>query len=312
MSGQVFGGNRNTSNWKHNRVDPFYGYGQLDSTGMDPLRQGESAGAGIAAGGLAGMNRAMAGYQGMADGSGPSLAQTMMARQTANNIAAQQSMAAQGGGPNAYRNAAIAGQAQMAAGAQSLAEVRAQEQMGALQGMAGIGGEMAGLGVQQQLGYGQMLNQAQISQMQAAADFAMQQRQMQEDERNGRFARRSGWANFGVEAGGKGIGAILSAISDERRKHDIVDADEKASELAHSLASIEYEYNDDVGIKGRRLGIKAQDLEKTPSGRVLVIDTPNGKEVDVAQSTMAALAIGASHERRMRKLEALAQAKAVE
>ncbi len=309
MAGQAFGGNRNTSNWKHNRVDPFYGYGQLDSTGMDPLRQGEATGAGHYGQGLANMQRAMAGYQGMADGSGPSLAQTMMARQTANNIAAQQSMAAQGGGPNAYRNAAIAGQAQQAAGAQALAEVRSQEQMGAIQGMAGVGGEMAGMGLQEQMGYGQMLNEAQIAQMQAASQYQQEQRRMQEAERNGRFGRRSGWANFGVEAGGKGIGAILSAISDERRKHDIVEADDTASNLAHSLAAIEYEYNDDVGIKGRRVGIKAQDLEKTPAGKVLVIEGPKGKEVDVAQATMAALAIGAAHERRMRRLEKAAKSK---
>ncbi len=308
MAGTVFGGNRNTSNWKHNRVDPFYGYGQLDSTGMDPLRQGERTGAGHYADGLGGMQQALAGYRGMADGTGPSLAQEMARRQTAQNIAAQQSMAAQGGGPGAYRQAALAGNAQAAAGAQALAEMRMQEQMGGIQGMAGVSGEMANMGLQEQLGYGQMLNQAQISQMQAAADYAMQQRQMQEDERNGRFARRSGWANFGVEAGGKGIGAILSAISDERRKHDIVDADDKASDLAHSLASIEYEYDDDVGIKGRRIGIKAQDLERTPAGKVLVIEGPKGKEVDVAQATMAALAIGAAHERRMRRLESRGKA----
>lgn len=307
MSGQAFGGNRTTSNWNKNRVDPFYGYGQLDSTGMDPLRQGEAGGAATFGKGLAGMDRAMAGYEGMANGTGPSLAQTMLARQTANNVAAQQSMAAQGGGPAAYRNARIAGNAQAAAGAQALAEVRSQEQMGALQGMAGISGDMAGMGMQTQLGYGQMLNQAQISQMQAAADYSLRQRELQDAERNSRFERRRGWANFGVEAGGKGIGAILSAISDERRKHDIVEGDDKASDLAHSLASIEYEYNDDVGIKGRRLGIKAQDLEKTPSGKVLVIEGPKGKEVDVAQATMAALAIGAAHERRMRRLEASAK-----
>ena len=306
MVGIAFGGNRNTSNWKKNRVDPFYGYGQLDTSGMDPLRQREAAGGAHYGTGLEGMGQALAQYQGLANGTGPSLAQAMAQQQTAQNIASQQSMAAQAGGPNAYRNAAMAGQAQQAAGAQALAELRMQEQLGAIQGAAGVSSEMAGMGLQEQMGYGQMLNQAQIAQMAQASDFAMQQRAMQEQERMGRFQRRKGWADFGLNAGGTVIGAILSAISDERRKHDIVEGDEDASELAHSLAAIKYEYNDDVGIKGRRLGIKAQDLEKTSAGKVLVIETPKGKEVDVAQATMAALAIGAAHEKRMRKLEARA------
>lgn len=307
----AFGGSRNTSTWNKNRVDPFYGYGELDQAGMKPLKQGEQAGARALGFGMDAQKRSLSGYEAMAAGQGPSLATDMMRRQTAQSIAAQQSMAAQAGGAGAFRNAAWQGAAQQAAGNQAIAEMRAQEQQAAMQGAAGMSSQMAGQGLQQQLGYAGMLNQAQISQMQAAADFALQQRALQEQERMGRFQRRMGWANFGVTTTGKVAEAVSSAVSasDERLKTNIAPGQTAASELATAAAPIEFDYTQGAGPEGRRVGVSAQQLEQTPAGRALVIDTPAGKMVDTNQASLAALGIGGEHERRLRALESNAPAR---
>lgn len=221
--GTGFGSSQTTSNWKSNRVDPFFGYGGLQQQGMEGLKGGEAMGGQNFGQALAGQNRALSAYEQMAMGQGPSLAQDMARQQSAQNIAAQQSMAAGAGGAGAFRNAAWQGAAQQAATNQAISQIRSQEQQAAMQGAAGLSSQMAGQGLQQQLGYAGMLNQAQISQMQAAADFQLQQRALQEQERMGRMQRRMGWANFGVSTGGKVVEAIGSAVSmsDERVKQNI-------------------------------------------------------------------------------------------
>jgi hypothetical protein len=221
--GTGFGSSQTTSNWKSNRVDPFFGYGGLQQEGMAGLKGGEAMGGQNFGQALAGQNRALSAYEAMAMGQGPSLAQDMARQQSAQNIAAQQSMAAGAGGAGAFRNAAWQGAAQQAATNQAISQIRSQEQQAAMQGAAGLSSQMAGQGLQQQLGYAGMLNQAQISQMQAAADFQLQQRALQEQERMGRMQRRMGWANFGVSTGGKVVEAIGTAVSasDERLKTNI-------------------------------------------------------------------------------------------
>jgi hypothetical protein len=492
--GTGFGSSQTTSNWKSNRVDPFFGYGGLQQEGMAGLKGGEAMGGQNFGQALAGQNRALSAYEAMAMGQGPSLAQDMARQQSAQNIAAQQSMAAGAGGAGAFRNAAWQGAAQQAATNQAISQIRSQEQQAAMQGAAGLSSQMAGQGLQQQLGYAGMLNQAQISQMQAAADFQLQQRALQEQERMGRMQRRMGWANFGVSTGGKVVEAIGSAVSmsDERMKTNIqpagagpgfdpaqyrdapsavpqmqartvmgrddlasrqdnvleayaarsqgargglmggapasdggsfgsnlaaltnmtgstsrperrYDADmlgrsleesganidrmqaeydasnpfgvpggsaamesssvssgglqgksggggggggmdiggmlsgiggsmggggggggmaaafsderlksgerpaqSEVSELAGSIQPVSFEYKAGAGPGGHRVGVLAQDLERTPAGAALVQETPQGKVVDTNQATMANMAIAAEQEQRLRRLEALA------
>lgn len=304
---------RTTSTWNKNRVDPFHAYGSVDQSGMQGLKTGEAQGGAALGFGMGAQKRSLNAYDAMAAGQGPSLAQDMMRRQTAQSIAAQQSMAAQAGGAGAFRNASMQGAAQMAAGNQSIAEIRAQEQLAAMQGSAGLASQMAGQGLQQQLGYAGMLNQAQISQMDAANSFALQQRALQEQERMGRFQRRMGWANFGVSTGGKVVEAIGSAVSasDERLKHNIQPAAGNYGAAANMAASINpatFDYNPGAGPAGNRLGVMAQDLEQTPQGAALVADTPQGKMVDTSQAALAGLAISADQEQRLRALEQSAPA----
>ena len=303
-------GSRPTSTWNKNRIDPFYNYGELGQKGMAGLKQGEQAGMAALGFGTDAQKQSLAAYNAMAMGQGPSLATDMMRRQTAQSIAAQQSMQAQAGGAGAFRNAAWRGAAQQAAGNQAIAELRSQEQQAAMQGAAGMASQLAGQGLQQQLGYAGMLNQAQISEMNAAANFALQQRALQEQERMGRYQRRMGWANFGINTAGNVASDIASMVSmsDERLKTNIAPGGGAASELAGSLDAKTFDYTPGAGPQGNRVGVMAQQLEQTPQGAALVVDTPMGKGVDTGQAALAGLAISADQEQRLRALEQRAPA----
>lgn len=84
--------------------------------------------------------------------------------------------------------------------------------------------------------------------------------------------------------------AYLMSKSDARQKQKITRA-QKLDELLKGIKPVQYEYKKDVAAEtpngeGVKVGILAQDLEKTPLGST-VIDTPEGKKVDTAQLTTA-------------------------
>lgn len=60
-----------------------------------------------------------------------------------------------------------------------------------------------------------------------------------------------------------------------------------AEETMNALHPVSYNYRPESGEdpSKRRYGVMAQDLEKTPMGASVVVDTANGKHVDVAKST---------------------------
>jgi len=95
------------------------------------------------------------------------------------------------------------------------------------------------------------------------------------------------------------------AFSDERVKTDVGRGDVAASEAMAELKPSTYQYaSPEYGPGGQKIGIMAQDLEKTPAGSQLVQNTPAGKQVDVAGGMSLALASGADQEKRIRELEA--------
>ena len=55
---------------------------------------------------------------------------------------------------------------------------------------------------------------------------------------------------------------------------------------------------------GRQYGVMAQDLERSPVGRSMVIDTPAGKVVDTNKAAMASLAANARLNERLERMEA--------
>ena len=91
----------------------------------------------------------------------------------------------------------------------------------------------------------------------------------------------------------KNIAMAASFFSDENVKTDMKEFD--ASEFLDSIVPTKFKYKKDTPNTDQKqnYGVIAQDLEKTPEGKSLVFDTPEGKMVDGKKAIpliMAALA----------------------
>lgn len=98
-----------------------------------------------------------------------------------------------------------------------------------------------------------------------------------------------------------GIG-MLGAMSDERLKKNVKDADEESKQILKGLKAYRFDYKNDKHGKGSQFGIMAQDLEKAGLGHA-VMDTPEGKAVNGAKLSTSNTAMIASLGRRLQKLE---------
>jgi hypothetical protein len=105
---------------------------------------------------------------------------------------------------------------------------------------------------------------------------------------------------------GKGAAGVVGMMSDERQKKNIKAADSEMREFVDALSPNTYEYKD-TSLKGtapgKRYGIMAQALERSRAGKSIVMDTPEGKKVDVAQGLGVALAALAAMNKRLGKME---------
>lgn len=109
-------------------------------------------------------------------------------------------------------------------------------------------------------------------------------------------------AGAGISALGT-IGAAAAMASDERLKTDIEDGEEKTAAFLDSLIAKSYRYKDEKYGVGHRVGIMAQDAEKSELGRYLVMNTPEGKMLDTNKVLSAALASVAHLNKRVKNLE---------
>lgn len=101
-------------------------------------------------------------------------------------------------------------------------------------------------------------------------------------------------------------GSVIAMMSDERQKKNIKAADGEMREFVDALAPNTYEYKDaslEGTAPGRRYGIMAQALERSKAGKSIVMDTPEGKKIDVAQGLGVALAALAAMNKRLGKME---------
>lgn len=111
-------------------------------------------------------------------------------------------------------------------------------------------------------------------------------------------------SRFGQVLGGAGQAASgIAKISDERAKTNIDDSDGKARDLLDHLKGKLYEYKDDSNGEGVHVGIMAQDLEKSPLGRSMVIDEGGMKKVDFGKGFGAVLAAVTEIDDKLKKLE---------
>lgn len=102
--------------------------------------------------------------------------------------------------------------------------------------------------------------------------------------------------------------ATYEDAAKERRRRQLEEAlgSLDASAVGKTLEGvrpISYEYAPGAGPSGRRLGVSAQELERTPLGRGMVRETPAGKAIDVPQATGALLGMVGELGKRLSKVE---------
>jgi hypothetical protein len=105
--------------------------------------------------------------------------------------------------------------------------------------------------------------------------------------------------------GGTGGGELINpyAASDERLKTDVTDERDKIDAMLDGLRPVGWRYKDPKFGEGRHSGIMAQAMERSEAGKQVVVDTPDGKMLDVRKALGAALASSARLNERLRKLE---------
>lgn len=154
--------------------------------------------------------------------------------------------------------------------------------------------------------------------------------------------------NQAAAAGGglNAAGGILAAVSDENSKYDIgsvedvssyqpstgqdmraaegiVTSDKKAKKdvskkdkidkFLDAIDPVKFKYKDPDGQMGKtpgeHLGVIAQQVEKAPGGKSMIIETPQGKGIDLASAVGTLLAAAAHTHDRVRDLEDLFKSK---
>jgi hypothetical protein len=103
-----------------------------------------------------------------------------------------------------------------------------------------------------------------------------------------------------------GASAATAAMSDKTQKKDIKPAKKDVKSFLDALEARSYEYKDPTAPgtePGKRVGIMAQDLEKSSMGKALVKDTEHGKMVDTVQGFGAVLAAQSELNKRLKALE---------
>lgn len=233
--------------------------------------------------------------QAQSRGQGPSLADAQLRQAGNRNLAQQLASAAsmRGGNPAALQRALVMQQGQQGRElAEQSATAKLQERQMAQQGLQGLV-----LGQQQQ-DLSQVMDPARLK-----ADMEM-----------ARFNADVAKTNANKELQGKMWGSVLStagqvgaaAASDKNGKKDIKSGSKDVKSFLDALSAKSYEYKDTSKpgtAEGPRVGIMAQDLEKSKMGKTLVKDTPNGKMVDTVQGYGAILAAQAELNQRLKALE---------
>lgn len=130
------------------------------------------------------------------------------------------------------------------------------------------------------------------------------------------------------QAGGASTGAVTSgataAASDKRVKHDVrplnfdaaaskylkesgSNTDDEMRAFLDSLHGYKFKYDNPSAPgqrAGQRFGVMAQELEQTPVGRSMVMDTPNGKMIDTGAGTGVLLAAMAKFNDELKRMQA--------
>lgn len=101
-------------------------------------------------------------------------------------------------------------------------------------------------------------------------------------------------------SGGMGLLGLAAMASDKNLKDDVKDSDDESNKMLSTLKAKTFSYKDDPK-KGKQLGILAQDLEKSPMGKAMVIETPKGKHIDMEKALSAVLAVQSTLDKRLKR-----------
>lgn len=250
------------------------------STGMfGTQKQKASGGFKITKDALMGEQEAIARQRAIANGSAPSIAQMSFNQNL--DMANQQAMAlaaSQRGASNpmlAFRQAQLGNQQMGLEGAQQGAIMAEQERRAADAFLQQTAAGQRGIALQSAMG-----NQ------QADAAKANSERQM---------------------VSGMAQGGMMALASDERAKENISPANDVAAGVADFLKNLKpskYEYKDSKHGTGEKVGIMAQDLEKSEIGKTMVDQAPDGtKIVDTNKAIGALLAATAEMHKEIKNLK---------
>lgn len=111
---------------------------------------------------------------------------------------------------------------------------------------------------------------------------------------------------YGALGGLAGVGGQIgaAALSDRRLKTDIKPGDAAAGKAVGSLKAHMFRYKADQAGAPKKLGVMAQDLQKTPGLAHTVVDTPSGKMIHAGHLSTANTAMISHLAKRVGDLEA--------
>jgi hypothetical protein len=117
-----------------------------------------------------------------------------------------------------------------------------------------------------------------------------------EKARNIREKQKEKAGFYGNIVGLGGNIAGLAALKSDERSKNIENEEPDLDEFMESLKPLAFTYKNPSSpgaSDGRNIGVTAQDVEKTPAGRTMVVNTPDGKMLDMQKGfgvILAALA----------------------
>jgi hypothetical protein len=245
--------------------------------------------------------QALGGLQSAANGTGPNAAAMQAEQMRQRNVANQYAMAASLRGRSPGAALAQAGQnaatINSQAAGQAAAQRAADQEQARRDYVTALGG-LSGQDIQRQnalLG-AQLTSQGQGIQGEVGAAQA-----------SAANAAGSNSMQGGILSG---AGSLIGAMSDERAKTHVHSGLSEANDMLDALSPRSFEYKAEVkddprAGRGERLGIMAQDMERSPMGQRVVRQGAGGmKELDVGKGLGAALAALAALNGRVRTLEA--------
>jgi hypothetical protein len=104
-------------------------------------------------------------------------------------------------------------------------------------------------------------------------------------------------------------GGAAALASDKDLKKDVKDGKSTVKSFLDALDSKTFEYKESDNKEGKtpgmHMGVIAQQVEKAPGGKAMIVETSQGKGIDLASAVGTLLAAAAESNNRIKELEAL-------